>query len=479
MLKKLKIFLVMLVLLSISATGFLCLYFLSQYSDKMNEQILSSASDLFVREYTNGKNYDEANLACQDVFSAESPELRITVIARDGTVLYDNQQDASAMENHAAREEVKKALISAGTATNKRHSSTLDTDMLYMARYYSDFQFVVRTAVPLNLYQSGVRQLQITFAAVMAGALLLLGFVSFLYTRRLTRPLIDLRNAAESMSKGNYSVRVQTVSNDEVGALSAAFNSMADQLEKEFNELADKNIRLAELQDMRSEFVANVSHELKSPLTSIRGFVDTLRNGHVTDPAVQERFLEIIDIETERLHQLINDILQLSEIEGMKTDLEQVEKFDLSVLLDDVATLLDDKATERHVSIIVEDCEKLPVSASPYRIKQILINLVDNAIKYNREGGKVYIRAVREPDRFVAIRVKDTGEGIPPEHIPRVFERFYRVDKSHSREMGGTGLGLSIVKHIAQLYDGTATVESTPGFGSTFTVRLRIADDLN
>jgi len=147
--------------------------------------------------------------------------------------------------------------------------------------------------------------------------------------------------------------------------------------------------------------------------------------------------------------------------------------------VDDVATLLDDKATERHVSIIVEDSEELPVLASQYRIKQILINLVDNAIKYNKDGGRVYIRASREPDKIIAIRVKDTGEGIPPEHLPRVFERFYRVDKSHSREMGGTGLGLSIVKHIAQLYDGTATVESVKGAGSTFTVRLKIADDLD
>jgi len=130
------------------------------------------------------------------------------------------------------------------------------------------------------------------------------------------------------------------------------------------------------------------------------------------------------------------------------------------------------------VSIIVEDCEKLPVLASRYRIKQILINLVDNAIKYNKINGKVYIRADREPDRMVVLRVRDTGEGIPPEHQPRVFERFYRVDKSHSREMGGTGLGLSIVKHIAQLYDGSTSVESVPGVGTTFTVRLRIADDL-
>ena len=478
MLRRMQIFLVIIVLLSISITGFFCIYFLGQYSDRMNEQLLVSASELFSKEITGGQSYDQASATCQEVFADESVHLRITVIDADGVVLYDNQQDASTMMNHSNRPEVKKAFSTKGTATQKRHSATLDSDMLYMARYYPALNQVVRTSVPLDFYQQGIRQMQYTFAGVMAAALILLGAVSYFFSRRLARPLFELRNATDSMAASNYSARVQTNRNDEIGALSKAFNSMADQLEKEVHDLEEKNIRLAELQEMRSEFVANVSHELKTPLTSIRGFVETLRNGHITDMAIQERFLEIIDIEVERLHQLINDILELSEIEGMESERE-LQNFDLSTLLDDVATLLDDKATERNISIIVEDCEKLPVLASKYRIKQILINLVDNAIKYNNNGGSVYIQATREPDRMIAIRVKDTGEGIAPEHAARVFERFYRVDKSHSRQMGGTGLGLSIVKHIAQLYGGTATVDSVVGVGSTFTVRLQIADDLS
>jgi len=478
MLKKLQIFLVLIVLLSISTTGIFCIYFLSNYSDKMNEHILASASELFVRFVEDGRGYEAASASCQTIFADQSSHLRITVIAADGTVLYDNQQSAAAMENHSDREEVRTALSSQGTAIQKRHSTTLDVDMMYLARYYSGLDQVVRTSIPLVVYQAGVHQLQTAFVFVMAGTLILLAGVSYIFTKHLTRPLFELKSAAKSMANANYSVRVRADSHDEIGALSAAFNSMAEQLEKEVHELEEKNERLAELQQMRSEFVANVSHELKTPLTSIRGFVDTLRNGHIENPAVQGRFLEIIDIEAERLHQLISDILQLSEIEGMKSDPE-LQQFDISALLDDVATLLDDKASERHVQIIVEDSEVLPVLASKYRVKQILINLVDNAIKYNKPGGRVYIRTTREPDQIVAIRVRDTGEGIPAEHLARVFERFYRVDKSHSREMGGTGLGLSIVKHIAQLYEGTATVESVEGEGSTFIVRLRIADDLD
>ncbi len=477
MLKRLTFFFVVLVLLAVSATGLAYLYFLSQYSDTMNERILGSASELFVHDVSSGDSYEDASISVRDIFNTEGQAIRITVIDPDGTVLYDNEENAALMENHAGRSEVRQAIETMSTATTKRHSSTLDSDMLYMARYYPDLGLVVRTAIPLILYQAGVRQMQATFLMVMIVTLLLLGVVSFFSARRITRPLIELRNAAKTMSDGKYSIRVQVTSNDEIGALSTAFNSMADQLEKEVHELEEKNIKLAELQDMRSEFVANVSHELKTPLTSIRGFVDTLRNGNIQDPEVQKRFLEIIDIEAERLHQLISDILQLSEIEGMESDIEQ-QHFELSALLDDVATLLDEKATESRVAIVVEECEPLPVLASKYRIKQVLINLVDNAIKYNRPGGKVYLHATREPDQMISLVVRDTGEGIAAENLSRVFERFYRVDKGRSREMGGTGLGLSIVKHIAQLYDGSATAESVPGVGSTFTIRLRIADDL-
>src|SRR5665648_140217 len=157
MLKKLQIFLVLIVLLSISTTGIFCIYFLSQYSDKMNEHFLASASELFVRNIKDGRSYEEASASCQDVFADESSQLRVTVIAVDGTVLYDNQQDASTMENHASRSEFKTALSSQGTATIKRHSATLDVDMLYMARYYADLDQVVRTSIPLVLYQSGVK----------------------------------------------------------------------------------------------------------------------------------------------------------------------------------------------------------------------------------------------------------------------------------------------------------------------------------
>ncbi len=227
-------------------------------------------------------------------------------------------------------------------------------------------------------------------------------------------------------------------------------------------------------QKMRSDFVANVTHELKTPLTSIRGFIETLRRGAISDSKVAERFLEIIDVEAERLHQLINDILILSEIEQQTLD-KEAENFDLNSLIDEAAVLLDDKAVSRDISIVVQqDDDQLPVKASRNRVKQILLNLIDNAISYGNEGGKVFVEAARRADGMLELKVIDDGPGIPKEHQDRIFERFYRVDKSRSREAGGTGLGLSIVKHIAQLYHGQASVTSEPGMGSTFTIVIDI-----
>ena len=231
---------------------------------------------------------------------------------------------------------------------------------------------------------------------------------------------------------------------------------------------------LDKVQQMRSEFVANVTHELKTPLTSIRGFVETLRAGAVQKPEVADRFLEFIDLEAERLHQLIHDILVLSEIERNQQE-QNYQDFDLFTQVDAVLVLLDDAAANAQVALRADEPDApLMVKADPDRIKQLLINLVDNAIKYNHPGGSVHIQAERQADDMVRIAVQDTGDGIAAEHLERVFERFYRIDKSRSRELGGTGLGLSIVKHIAQLYSGYAKVNSKPGVGSVFEVFLKI-----
>jgi len=224
------------------------------------------------------------------------------------------------------------------------------------------------------------------------------------------------------------------------------------------------------LELIRTEFVSNVTHELKTPLTSIRGFVETLKNGAIDDTAVATKFLDIIDIEADRLYILINDILQLSEIEGMRKN-DQVAQNSLNLIIDEVILLLEASADKKNIKLEVNIESNILIQANKYRIKQMLINLIDNAIKYNVENGTIFINANKSNGK-TTISIKDTGIGIPEEHHSRIFERFYRVDKGRSRNMGGTGLGLSIVKHIVNLYSGDIRIISEPGKGTEFIIQL-------
>ena len=232
--------------------------------------------------------------------------------------------------------------------------------------------------------------------------------------------------------------------------------------------VAEDITRVKKLESIRKDFVSNVTHELKTPLTSIRGFVDTLKGGAIEDPVYSRRFLDIIDIEAERLSILVNDILILSEIESGSDAGKSTVK--VEEVVDEVIELLDKK--KKDTVTVLKDMEK-PVTdflCNRDRLKELILNLADNGVKYTNEG-TVTIKCWEEEQDLVLSFV-DTGVGIPEEHLPRLFERFYRVDKGRSRKMGGTGLGLSIVKHIVELYKGTITVESKEGEGSTFLVRL-------
>ena len=228
--------------------------------------------------------------------------------------------------------------------------------------------------------------------------------------------------------------------------------------------------QLRKLENMRHDFVANVTHELRTPLTSIRGYVETLQAGALQDPELSARFLQIIEIESERLSNLISDLLYLSEIESGNQD-TGIRPFRLAEVANGVVDMLSMVATARHVTIACQVPGNIMLEANPDRIKQLLLNLADNAVKYNREDGTVTIGAERSSS-LVRFWVKDTGIGIPEEHASRIFERFYRIDKGRSRAIGGTGLGLSIVKHIVDLYHGNIRLISSAGQGSEFIIEL-------
>jgi two-component system phosphate regulon sensor histidine kinase PhoR len=224
------------------------------------------------------------------------------------------------------------------------------------------------------------------------------------------------------------------------------------------------------LEKMRQEFLSNVSHELRTPLTSILAFVETLEDGALEDEENNRRFLSVIRKNAQRMHHLIDDILELSSIEAGKIYLEP-KPINLSALVEEVFINVSAKAEARKIKLENRIPKDATVFADIIRAEQILTNLVDNAIKFNREAGVVRLRLESLAGRDL-IHVQDSGEGISTEHLQRIFERFYRTDRARSREIGGTGLGLAIAKHLARLHGGEISVESANGKGSTFTVEF-------
>ena len=232
----------------------------------------------------------------------------------------------------------------------------------------------------------------------------------------------------------------------------------------EANKIAEES-KNAEI--IRSEFVANVSHELKTPLTSISGFIETLQAGAAEDPEIRTKFIDIIAIETSRLKRLIEDLLVLSDIENKRVS--DSAEFNIKTVLENTVYALRPIADEKNITIIENIEDGCLVTGSSDRFSQMMVNLIENAIKYSETEKNIWVDAHRK-DGHIIVSVKDEGIGIAEEHHERLFERFYRVDKSRSQNAGGTGLGLSIVKHIAALLSAKLDVESKVGEGTTFYV---------
>ncbi|MFP4974356.1 two-component system histidine kinase PnpS [Paenibacillus sp. CN-4] len=234
------------------------------------------------------------------------------------------------------------------------------------------------------------------------------------------------------------------------------------------------------LERMRSEFVANVSHELKTPVAAVKGFAETLLGGGVTDEKTARSFLQIIYDENERLNRLIGDILELSKIESKRAQLE-CSPVHLAPFFDSLAGTMSKVAEKKKISLSVDVPEELFIEADEDKLRQIFLNLLSNAINYTQDGGSVNVAAdsktLEDGSETVVFAVTDTGMGIPRKDLPRIFERFYRVDKARSRSSGGTGLGLSIVKHLVELHRGSISVESELGIGSSFILELPLLQE--
>lgn len=368
----------------------------------------------------------------------ERDGLRITLIAEDGKVIYDSAVDENTMENHKDRPEIRKAMEE-GEGTAVRWSATSSVHTLYYAEELDNGQILRVGKDSENIFQIMINTVSIVLVLSVLIVLLCV-LLSHIMTKRLLMPIEKLASNLDGVNQDN----------------------IYDEIKPFIQTIKEQHINILNSAKMRQEFTANVSHELKTPLTAISGYAELIGSGMAGEKDTR-RFAEEIHRSSDRLLTLINDIIKLSELdcEDLEFDFEQV---DLYQMAQSCLDMLDVQAGKQEVSLLLRG-DHCVVVANRNLMDELIYNLCSNAVRYNNKGGSVTV-TVGQADGRVMLSVKDTGIGIPKEHQERVFERFYRVDKSRSKQSGGTGLGLAIVKHIVAQHNAEMTLESEPGKGT-------------
>jgi two-component system phosphate regulon sensor histidine kinase PhoR len=506
-------------------------------------------------------------------------QARVTLIAKDGTVLGDTDQDPLTMENHATRPEVVAAL-SSGVGQSTRYSATLHENMMYIAvpvMNQGQVLGIARVALPLTTVESSVNSAVMTIVSAIVIVAILVILAAALIARMITRPVRQITKAAEGIAGGKLDQQIPVRTNDEIGRLGRAFNEMSLSLKATMATIVDERGKLAtvltsltdgvvmtdseerillanpaaerlfnfkeakvtghplieavhdyeiddvvkkclktareqtaqldsvtgrflrviavpitagkssaalilfqdltelrSLQTMRREVIGNLSHELRTPIAGIKAMVETLKGSAIDDKEAAMDFLTKIDSEVDRLIQMVSEVTELSRIETGRAEFKMAPT-DLNLLMKEVVAQMNPLAQRQEVTIAVDLATSLPVViADKERIRQTLINLVHNAIKFNHPGGKVTVSTEADTESVI-VNVSDTGIGISKEDLPHVFERFYKADKA--RAQGGSGLGLAIAKHTIQAHGGNIWVKSEEGKGSTFSFSLPLKAD--
>lgn len=385
-----------------------------------------------------------------DDLKAES--YRVTWVSSDGTVMYDSEIDPARLENHLERKEIREALET-GYGEAQRYSDTLADKQLYAAKRLPD-----GSVLRLSIEHLAVWTLLFGFIQPIFFVIILALVLSFILAYRLTKKIIepinriDLSNPSQYYDKENYK---------EIEPLLRHISSQQKQLKKGRAQVERTAL-------IRQEFTANVSHELKTPLHVISGYAELLENGLVKTEDIKP-FAEKIRGESLRMTRLVEDIMDLAILDSGGEEMTW-ERCDLYRIAENAIDSLGFLSATRNVSVSLSG-EAAPIYGVPQMLYSIVYNLCDNAIKYNKSGGNVYI-SIDWDVHYITLTVKDDGIGIPESSQDRIFERFYRVDKSRSKGVGGTGLGLSIVKHAVLIHKGNIEVNSRPGEGSEFIVTL-------
>lgn len=399
---------------------------------------------------------------------------RLTAVARDGRVIAESDFNPAQMENHRNRPEIAAALAGQ-VGISRRPSTTANIPFLYLAIPIPEG--ALRLAVPLSRVDAEIRAIRMQMLGATTLAFLPAIVIAGFFARYVSSRLGAIIEYAAELAQGNFRVRMPSSSTDEFGVLSARLNETGEKLQQMFSQLQKEQSELEKLETIRKDFVINVSHELRTPLASIQGYAETLLDGALEDQSHNRRFVQIIRQNAERLTRLTADLLSLSRLE-LKTQRFQPASYYINALLEENRDSMLPLAAKKHVALVVDPApDKTEAFCDAEAMHHIMSNLVDNAVKYTPEGGTVTIGARLEPDgAMLRIFVRDTGTGIPKEDLPRLFERFYRVDKARSRELGGTGLGLAIVKHLARSMGGDVGVESQLDQGSSFWFTVHTTD---
>ena len=565
-------------------------YFKNFFLETSQRELMVKASlmqDRFARAlYVDGLSSQHIDSLCKNL--GEQIQTRITVILHSGEVIGDSFARVETMENHRKRPEIKAAL-SGEKSMAVRYSPTLDKNMMYLALpiVYNRSEFaVIRTAVSISDIDAKIEAMRNSIALVLVLTTMAAALASLYVSRRITKPVEQMRQGAQAFSKGNLTNRLSYPDTEELSQLAGAMNFMASELNKKIMDVRNRSreleavhtsmeegviaingqeqiitinkaaakifdfspetlktkhvlevarnydlqvfikkalataepveddividadermvlnihstalydthdkrmgtliifrdiTRIRLLETMHKDFAANVSHELKTPLTTIKGFIETLlqmtadgSGAPDQESAAQySRFLGIIEKNVNRMVRLIDDLLALSRLERLKGTDIQLETHLLAGSIQKVVRFCADRAQARGVTMEAHCPDAIAGLVDPTLMEQAVFNLVDNAIKYSGEGACITIHVeLKAPN--IEIQVKDTGQGIDAAHLPKIFNRFYRVDKGRSRDQGGTGLGLAIVKHIVQYHNGRIEVESRRGKGTCFSITI-------
>ncbi|MBM6652191.1 sensor histidine kinase [Faecalitalea cylindroides] len=426
------------------------------YDVSLNQQTSILNDELSIIVQT---NFEESQQIGEELFDKDT---RLTMISSDGEVLYDNFDD-SINENHLQREEIKEASKN-GTGSSVRYSETMEQNYLYVAEYDEQEQTYVRLAMPF----SGVSQSALMLLPSFFIAFVIAFFFVWLMSKRMAdsilKPLQEISAVIRKADFGKEKIEFQNYSYSELQEITDALQTMNNQIAKNLENLEREK-------QIRQEFFTNASHELKTPLTSIRGYSELLRQHAITDPDQIDHCLDCVLKESDHMTKLINDILTISKLEA-KDYVVQKSHIKLKDLLENVLNSLSVQAKAMNLDIDAS-CENVTVYANLDHIQGILYNLISNAIKYNKPNGKIII-IIKERLDNILIKVMDTGIGISKEDQEKVFQRFYRVDKQRSKIVAGTGIGLAIVKHIVQFYNGSISLKSKENEGTSIEISLPI-----